>query len=197
LIFAPDYYFCKKFTMAISRLQEDLIKDFQDQKRTINEQIKLIDPMATSLRMPVAHRLLNSTVSVVLEILCWLLVVASIGFVFFMDKMVPFYALSKLIQVGKSLDGFTEKELDMVQWSVRGLVILIALLFLIIARMLAKIRLKNSILHLAGKNMKQLVEENLKRRTAIDAIEQRHMLELPSTTDSIVAPMHKHNDTLL
>ncbi len=184
--------------MATSRLQEDLVKDFQDQKRTINEQIKLIDPMATSLRMPVAQRLLNSSLSVILEILCWLVVVGLIAYILFMDKLVPFYVLSKLIQTGKSSGGFTEKELSVLSWSIKGLVIIIALLVVVIARMLAKIRQKNSILHLAGKNMKQLVEENLKRRSAIESIEQRHMLELPTNEDSIVTPMPKpHNDTLL
>ena len=96
--------------MTPSRLQEDLIKDFLEQKRTINEQIKLMDPMATSLRKPVAQRLLHSGFSVFLEIICWLLFAALLAYVIFMDKLVPFYVLSKLIQTGKGQPGFTDKE---------------------------------------------------------------------------------------
>jgi len=184
--------------MTQSRLQDDLIKDFLEQKRTVTEQIRLMDPMATSLRKPVAQRLLHGGFSIFLEIICWLLFAGAIAYVFFMDKAVPFYVLSKLIQTGKGQPGFTEKELFILNWSVKGLVVLIAVLVLIIARMLAKIRQKNAILHIAGKSMKQLVEELLKRKSAIEAIEQRHMLELPATTDSVVTPPVKpHNDILL
>jgi len=194
----PGCYFCKKYCMIQSRLQDDLIKDFQEQKRTINEQIKLLDPMATSLRKPVAQRLLHSGFSILLEIICWLLFAGTITYVILMDKLIPFYVLSKLIQTGKGQTGFTDKELFILNWSVKGLVIIIALLLLIIARMLARIRQKNAILHISGKNMKQLVEENLKRKSAIEAIEQRHMMELPASTDSIVTPPSKpHNDILL
>lgn len=184
--------------MTPTRLQDDLIKDFLEQKRTINEQIKLIDPMATSLRRPVAQRLLHSSFSIFLEVICWLLFAGLLAYVVFMDRLVPFYVLSKLIQTGKGQPGFTDNELVALNWSIKGLVVLIALLVLVISRMLAKIRQKNAILHIAGKNMKQLVEENLKRKSAIEAIEQRHIMELPATTDSIVTPPAKpHNDILL
>ncbi|WP_118952145.1 hypothetical protein [Taibaiella helva] len=179
-------------------LQEDLIRDFQEQKKTVNEQVTLIDPMATSLRKPAAKRLFHTGLIVFMEILCWLLMLGCIAFVLFADKLYPFYYLSQLQHDTSLGERYKTGDLQTLYWAVRGMGIVVALLLLFIARMLATIRLKNSILHIAGKNMKLLVEQLLKRKAAMENMEQKYPAELPQSDDAIVVPLQKpHNDILL
>lgn len=179
-------------------LQEDLIKDFQEQKKAVKEHISLVDPMATSLRKPVAQRLFNSGFIVLMEIVCWVLVLGLIALALFMDKLQPFFLLNQLVNDAVIVEKYSKHSLDMLFWTIRGMAVVMALLFLIIARMLAKIRLKNSVLHIAGKNMKQLAEQMLKRKAAMETISQRYPTEMPSNDDTIIVnkPIN-HNDELL
>ncbi|WP_118975584.1 hypothetical protein [Taibaiella koreensis] len=179
-------------------LQEDLIRDFQEQKKTVKEQVALIDPMATSLRKPAAKRLFHTGIIVFMEILCWLLVLGCIAFVLFADKLYPFYYLSQLQHDTALGERYKPEDLKALHWMVRGAGLVLALLLLIVARMLAAIRLKNSILHIAGKNMKQLVEQLLKRKAAMENMEQKYPSELPQNDDAVVIQVQKpHNDILL
>jgi hypothetical protein len=43
------------------------------------------------------------------------------------------------------------------------------------------IRQKNNILHFAGKHIKTLVSQHLKRKANIQALEQRHFMDQPIT----------------
>lgn len=179
-------------------MQEDLIRDFQEQKKTVNEQLALIDPMATSLRKPAAKRLFHTGLIVFMEILCWLLVLGCIAFVLFADKLYPFYYLNQLLHDTSLGERYKAGDLSILYWSVKGIGVLVALLFLVIARMLATIRLKNSVLHIAGRNMKLLVEQLLKRKAAMENMEQKFPVDLPANDDTIVMPVQKpHNDILL
>lgn len=179
-------------------LQADLIRDFQEQKKTINEQVALIDPMATSLRKPAAKRLFHTGFILFMEVLSWLCFLGCIAFVLFADNLYPFYYLNQLLHNSSLLTQYKEQDLKVLYWSIKGMGLLIAILFLIIARMLGAIRLKNSILHVAGRNMKLLVEQLLKRKASMESMEQRHPVEMPSSDDAIVMPQQKpHNDILL
>ncbi len=177
--------------MTNSRLHEDLIKDFQDQKRSIKAQIDLIDPLASTLHKPAYRRFLNSGLSVFLEILLWIAAAGLILYAIFYARLPPFYMLKRLITLGMNQSDFTDLELNSLAWSVQGLIILIAVLLVIISRMLARIRAKNAMLHLSAKNMKQLVEAQLKRKSAIESIEQRYIAELPTDQESVELPPAK------
>jgi hypothetical protein len=54
------------------------------------------------------------------------------------------------------------------------------MLFLIIARLVHAIRLKNNTLVLAKQTVKTLVASQLKRKASMDATDQRHFSELPN-----------------
>ena len=179
-------------------LQEDLIRDFQEQKKTVVEQVALIDPMATSLRKPAAKRLFHAGVIVFMEIVTWLLLLGCIAFVLFADKLYPFYYIDQLAHDTGLAERYKPYDLKMLSWCIKGIGIFAALLFLVIARMLGTIRMKNSILHVAGRNMKLLVEQLLKRKAAMETMEQKYPVELPYSDDAIVMPQQKpHNDILL
>jgi len=166
--------------MSLTRLQEDLLNDFREQKRVIIEQIELFDPMATSLRRPAAHRLAAKGGLIVAEICCYLLCIAAIAFTVFMNLLPPFTPLMNVRYIHGVDDLSGLKEAEYFSIAVHGMAVFIAILFFIIARMTRRIRLKNNVLGLAGRNMKVLVGQHLKRKAAIEAIEQRHFLDFPA-----------------
>ncbi len=165
--------------MTSTRLQDDLLKDFKEQKEMIYEQVKLLDPLATSLRKPAAQRLISKGALIFAEVLCYLLAIGIIAFMFFMDKVYPFFVLTDIRHKSEykdlgwmNIQGFSV--------AVYGIIALVAFLFYLLGRSARAIRLKNTILNLAGKNIKQITGQQLKRKASIDAIEQRHFLELPN-----------------
>ncbi len=165
--------------MTSTRLQDDLLRDFKEQKKMVYEQVELLDPLGTSLRRPAAQRLASKGGLIFGEILCYLLAVGIIVFLFFMDKIYPFYIIADLRHKPdyRSL-GWLNIEVFTV--AIYAIFVVMALMFYGFARAARAFRLKNDILHLAGKSIKEIVGQHLKRKAAIDAIEQRHFLELPN-----------------
>ena len=177
----PDIRFAQnQAKMSLSRLQEDLLNDFREQKQCILEQIELCDPLATSLRKPVAQRLASKGGLILAEAFCYLLSFAMVALAIGMNLLYPFGPLVN-VRFISSIDQFREiTEAEYLTIAVHALAGLGALLFYMIARLVRRIRLKNNVLHLAGKNMKVLVGQHLKRKAAIEAIEQRHFTDLPA-----------------
>ena len=186
-------------------LYEDLIKDWQEQKVMIKDQIALIDPMATSLRRSMASRFLNASLNILMEAVMYVLSLASIVYLFFMNNLGPFFVMGKMTGYPEIVPGkISSTEMQQFEYSVKGLFVLLALLFLAIGRMLANIRKKNSTLSLAGKNMKTIAGQHLNRKSHIDALEQKHVMVLPRTDIKIdsIGPMNisdpeNTEDTLL
>jgi hypothetical protein len=168
--------------MATSKLQDDLLNEFREEKRLVTAQINIFDPLGMSLRKPAAHRLANKGLIIFSEIVCWLAVLSSIAFAIFLNKLYPFYLLFQIRnpEYSKTLG---VHNIQILQWCVYGLIALSGLLFLFLARTLGRIRQKNDILNLAGKHIKTLVGQHLTRKAAIEAIEQRHFMELPQLSE--------------
>ena len=170
-------------------LFESLIKDFQEQKKTIQNQIETIDPIATSIRKPAATRLFNSGFLVFLEIIVWLLFLLSIAIILFLNKLFPFHYLDQIAHDTEIIAKYNQKNLITLEWYVKGVFALISILFFLIARMLSKIRMKNSILNITGKSLKIVVEQLLTRKAAMETLEMKFPIELPKHTDNIVLPI--------
>lgn len=165
--------------MSLTRLQDDLLNDFKQQKQVIAEQIAIFDPLAKSLRKPAAHRLMNKGIMLFAEIFFYLLCLLFIAITILMNHIYWFSPLDD-INVWDKVKAFqTLSTPEYFSLSVHFLSGFIAFLFLFIARLCRKIRQKNTALSAAGKSMKVLVGQHLKRKAAIDAIEQRHFQELP------------------
>jgi hypothetical protein len=177
--------------MEQNKLQEDLLREFKEGKNMIENQLSLLDPLAVSLRKPIASRLFNTILLISLEVLAWLAVLATIAFAVFRDKFYPFYILARLRSKYEEL-GFSKKDMDNLYHSSLIFCILIAFLFIIIARNIARIRKKNKILQMAGKTIKTVVGDQLKRKAALDTVDQRHfgILEpiLPTEQKSTAIP---------
>ncbi|MEZ5015448.1 MAG: hypothetical protein R2800_00195 [Flavipsychrobacter sp.] len=166
--------------MSSTRIQDDLLKEFNETKKMIYEQVELLDPLATSLRKPAAQRLINKGALAFTEIVLYLLFAGTILFAFFMNKIYPFYILTEMKYKPEYRPLGIEK-IEFLNITIYAVVGIIALLFYALARTVRHIRLKNNILNLAGKNIKHIVGQHLERKAVIDAIVQRHFLELPNT----------------
>lgn len=166
--------------MSSNRLQDDLLQEFKEQKKTNYELIELLDPLATSLRKPAAQRVLSKSALIFSEILLYLLALGVVAFAVFMDKIYPFYLITDMRARVDYQAELGSSNIQMMNIALYGIVIFIGVLFYFFGRMIRRIRLKNDILNLAGKNIKYIVSEHLKRKAALDTIEQRHFDELPN-----------------
>ena len=181
--------------MGTSRLQDDLLQGFNEEKKLIREQLELFDPLGVSLRLPAAQRLLNKSLLIACEILCYLLFAGMIVVIVVRNNLYPFYLLN-IPQHLETAGTPGKADLRVLEYTVVGLLAVIALLFLVIARITRRVRLKNDILNLAGKHIKTLVGQHLKRKASLDAIEQRHFLELPSSgMEDLPGPQRDAGDT--
>jgi hypothetical protein len=164
--------------MSLSGLNDDLLRDFKEQKEMIYQQIELFDPLGTRLRQPAAVRLVSKTALITAEVICYLFAAGTIAFAVFMNKIYPFYILSE-IRTDKSYSNLGWQNVEYFNLAIYCLVGLSTILFYLLGRCMRQIRLKNDILHFAGKQMKELVAQHLRRKAAIEIIEQRHFAELP------------------
>ncbi len=172
--------------MEHSRLQDDLLQEFRAERDLVNEQLDLLDPLAVLLLKPIATRILHKGVIILLEIIAWLCSIIMIVFCVFRDKIYPFHILARMRIKGTEY-GFTNTDVQELYWSLTLFAIVIALLFVVVARILAKLRQKNSIIQMASGRIKTIVGQDLKRKAAISTIEQRHFDILqPLSDDDVV-----------
>lgn len=155
------------------RLQDDLLREFRDEKEMIAAQLDKLVPLGVALRKPVAARVLNKILLLSSEVFFYLVAAASITFIVFRDRLYPFYTLSRLRLRPEGI-GLSSREVEALYWSVPIFAVVIALSFLIIARCLNRIRRKNAILQMAGRDIKEIVGEHLKRKAVLETIDQRH-----------------------
>ena len=164
--------------MAVSRLQDDLLHEFREEKRVIQSQIELIEPLSASLRRPAVQRVAAKGMILFGELLCWVLFLVAIAMCIFLNKLYPFYLLFELSRP-EHVRELGIQHVQLLRWAVYALIILAGLLFAILARSLARIRQKNSVLYMASSGIKTLTGQLLTRRAAIETLEQKHFHELP------------------
>jgi hypothetical protein len=162
--------------MALTTLKDDLLKEFREERIMINEQIELLDPLATSLRKPAAQRLLSSSTLILTELSCYIISLGGIAFMALMHKIYPFKALNEILYNSALRNTIGTTDLFYLLLGVYGLAAVGVVFIFIIARMAREIRLKNDILNHAGKDIKTIVGQHLERKAALDTIEQRHLL---------------------
>lgn len=162
-----------------SSLHDDLLQEYRAERKMVYSQLEVLDPMATSLRKPAAQRLISNGILLICELMCYLLALTAIAFMVFMNKIYPFYILSDLFYNAQTRTALGVTDITYLNIGVYLLAGTIAVLFVIIGRVTSAVRLKNKILHQAGTDIKLVVAQSLQRKAAIDAIDQRHFLELP------------------
>jgi len=166
--------------MSATRLQDDLLHEFREEKRTVESQIELIEPLSASLRKPAVQRVASKGLLLFGELLCWAMVLVAVAMCLFLSKLYPFYLLFELSRP-EHVQLLGLQHVQMLRWAVYALIILAAILFAVLGRSLARIRQKNSILNMAGSRVKTILGQHLARKKAIEALEQKHFAQLPPT----------------
>ncbi len=164
--------------MALTTLKDDLLQEFREECIMIREQMEMLDPLGTALRKPAAQRLISTSTLIITEILCYALFLGGIAFMVMMPQIYPFNvgnAIYHSQEIGNKLGSVNVNNFLLAGLGITGLAVI---LFLAIGRMARAIRLKNEILHDAGKDIKVILGMHLERMAAIDTIEQRHMLNV-------------------
>lgn len=174
--------------MALTTLKEDLLREFREERIMINEQIELLDPLATSLRKPAAQRLLSSSTLILTEFSCYIISLGGIAFIALMHKIYPFNAMGAIFYNAGLRNAIGSANMLYLILAVYGLAAIGVALVFILGRMAREIRLKNDILNQAGKDIKTIVGQHLERKAALDTIEQRHLLGV----SGINQPMMNH-----
>ena len=162
--------------MSLTTLKDDLLQEFREERIMINEQIELLDPLATSLRKPAAQRLLSSGTLIIAEISCYIVSIGGIAFIAFMHLIYPFGILRTIFYNSQYRNSLGAENLIYLTLAIYGLAGIGVALMFIIGRMAREIRLKNDILNHAGKDIKMIVGQHLERKAALETIEQRHLL---------------------
>jgi len=158
--------------MERSRLQDDLLHEFKEERALIGEQLDSLEKVTLALHRPAALRLWSAATIVLFEILCWLAACGAVAFCFFRDRLYPFQSLTALRL--KDLPGFDRSAVLLLYWSLTAYAGIIALLLCMLAFALSRIRQKNKVLRTVIPHIKTFVGQHLKRKAALNSIEQRH-----------------------
>jgi hypothetical protein len=171
--------------MALSSLRDDLLVEFREEKAMVHEQVRLLDPLATALRKPAARRIVNKMLLVVVEIFCYLLCIGALASIFLINNIEPFSFLMQTLGSGANAIAKGVFNISYIQMVLYSALAVTAIFSYATGRMAGRIRQKNNILQLANKNIKVIMEQQLRRKAAIEAIEQRHLTGLPDGNESI------------
>ncbi|HET8573862.1 MAG TPA: hypothetical protein VFL76_08315 [Edaphocola sp.] len=193
--------------MNIPAILEDLIKDFQEQRRTNLQEIEWTDQLMARIKRPFAFRFFQAGFSLFLELLLWVAFMASVGGIIFMERLYPFVLLSQIPAL--NIDGILPGDMRNLTWILRGMFLLLGLCFLWIARLLANNRKKAKALNAISKALKVMMEQSLNRRSAIRDLTTKYPVDLAENNDTVVLkhtldpgveshrPDNGHNDILL
>lgn len=168
-------------TPSQQKVHDDILYEFSQERQMLSDQINVCEPLALQLRKPAARRLANNTGLVLLEVICYLLFAAGIAVIFLVDDIYPFTVLNRLRYEDSARSVVSAESAKNLYWLVIFLCVGAGILFLIIARLIRRIRLKNGILSTAGRDIKTVVAAMLNRKAVLEALAQRHQLNLEPT----------------
>ena len=187
--------------MSLTTLKDDLLAEFREERIMINDQLEILDPLGTSLRMPAAQNLYSTSTLFIAEFACYAGCVGAIAFAIVMHNIYPFNLLNTALYTPELRSALGGPNITLLWAAIYGLVGILSASLLIIARLVRSVRLKNEVLSHAGKDIKTFVSQHLLRRAAMEAIEQRHLLattgivQVPSSPNKVTgAPVAKPAD---
>lgn len=166
--------------MAETRLQDDLLKMFREERTLVGSQISLLEPLSQSLSKPAILRWAGRGVGFIAEMFCWLVCVGLIIGCFFLKNIFPFYLLFELNR-NQYQESLGAQAVQALQWGVYGLIVLAAILFALMANCIARIHRRNDLLHQAAVRIRKVLEQNKKREKELSELETRHFGNNPGT----------------
>ena len=172
-------------TMSLTTLKDDLLAEFREERIMINDQLEILDPLGTSLRMPAAQNLYSSSTLFIAEFVCYAGCAGAVAFAVAMHNIYPFNLLNTALYNPELRSTLGGPNITFLSAAIYALVGIVAIGLFVIAQLVRSVRLKNEVLRHAGRDVKTIVSQHLLRRAAMEAIEQRHLL---ATTGIVQIP---------
>lgn len=173
--------------MNIPVLLEDLIKDFRQDRVANLAEIEQTDQIVGKVKRSITYRFLLKSISLFLELILWIAMLACFLIIILTEKFYPFSILSHL-KLNDSLSGVFQKDLNVLIWAIRGVFFVLGFTFLWVARLLMKARKRGKLMNNLSKDLKSLMEQLLRRRSAIQALTMKYPVDLAEENDSVSPP---------
>jgi hypothetical protein len=170
--------------MSLSPLKDDLLQEFRQERKMVNEQVAMLDPLVTSLNRPAAKSTTTSASLIVAEIFCYLLTAGGVALLATMHNIYPFSTLKNMLYETEIRMKAGPENVIYLMLAVYGMAALLVIFIFLLGRAARATRQKNKILKQARLDATAIMGQQLERKAAIDAIEQRHMLGASSITIS-------------
>lgn len=133
--------------------------DSQENILDKNDRLKtLVDEMYSNA---VLHHL-SAGMSLLSEIIIYLVSAGCIFFAFIMHRVFPFHVLGDIVYKRELIQYFSVQELKTFEYAVRGLVVLIAILLMYIGLQMRAYRKRKVIIFQTANKLKKIYEEEIK-----------------------------------
>jgi len=131
--------------------------DAEQQLKDAAKYLQTIRPLVQSIYSNRAMHLIGQGMGIFSEFIFYMLSIASFLFLFIMNKTFPFYILGEIIDLKIYKEALQSKgDIDAFHLGVKGLVVLIGLLFLSIALIKRNSRHQRALLQQSGKELKAI-----------------------------------------
>lgn len=187
-----------------NHFRKDIFSFFQKEKNRSHKDIQDIQAFKDAYYQSRGTKIIRQSSYVLLEIVLWILVFAEIFWLVFLFRMPPFHKFSEMMSQANNSGIFSKTDLDIVEWSVKGLVILLIITTIIITRLVAGLRIQNNKTSKAGIGFMKLIELENERLKEIEELEKKYAylqgddikIELENFTNPLMPPPPK-GDTFL
>jgi hypothetical protein len=146
-----------------------------EQARLISEEsgtyLNKIRPIVTTNHHHIALHLMGQGLSVFMEMVWYALGILSFAFTFIMNAVFPFYVLGEVVAKKALRDMVaTPGDIDTFHWAVKGLVLLIGILFIALGLSRRSARLRNATLQNSLHELKQVQDYFQAKKDAADRV---------------------------
>lgn len=154
--------------------RKDVLQDLAWEKENINKQIELLEPMKKALHRSKSMNVLSTSAYFLLQLLCWIGVLALISWSVFLFNVTPLYELSFILHNAEAVQLAKPHEVNQIEWTLRLLVLALILLLVIIERQLNKLRRKSTLSAVAGRTIADIQTKLEERMQTLLAFEKKY-----------------------
>ena len=123
----------------------------------VTQLLERIQPVTRQVYANSAMHVIGAGFDMVKEFILYILGIAIIVFVFIMNQVLPFYVLAEIVNKQAYLDATTNKgDIIMFSYVVKGMIVLIGVLFIVFGLMVRSARLRKSMLQKTAKELRNV-----------------------------------------
>lgn len=153
-----------------------LPQNSSEQLNEANEILKTLSPIVQNMYKNKAVQMIGAGFDVIVEYLFYIIGIACFGFAFIMNTVFPFHVLGEIVNNKAYETAISNKgDMETFNLAVKGLVIIIGILFIIIGFARNTARKRNALLHQAGSELKNIEAIFINKKQFLDS-------SIPKTT---------------